>query len=92
MDQYQDPWIQESTKKEAQEKVSITGVLAFIFSILIPPAGLILAIISLRSIKSNPNIKGYKLALAGIITSIVIIILIVIYIALVYLFGISLLL
>ena len=79
MDNSQDPWgtPQEEKKEERQvqkfkestersePKTSKLAVLSLILSIIIPPLGLALSVISLHLIKGSPNLKGRNLAITN---------------------------
>ncbi len=86
MNNSKDPWEEDNTqvektkqimpkrinKNQVQEKNSVLSIIALICSIIAPPLGLVLSIISLHILKGNPNLKGKKFAKLGIIISIVI--------------------
>ena len=52
-----------------QTKVSGLAIASLICALLIPPVGLILAIVALRSMKANPAIGGKGVAVAGVVVS-----------------------
>ena len=52
-----------------QTKVSGLAIASLICALLIPPVGLILAIVALRSMKANPAVGGKGIAVAGVVVS-----------------------
>ena len=52
-----------------QPKVSGLAIASLICALLIPPVGLILAIVALQSMKANPAIGGKGVAVAGVVVS-----------------------
>lgn len=69
------------------QKTSILAILSLIFAFIFTPAGLILGIIALSEIKKNPSLKGRGLAIAGIIISIILMILVLIPTLVLFLIG-----
>jgi len=67
--------------RENTEKKNILPVLSLIFAFVFPIIGVILGIIALSEIKKNPNLKGRKLAIAGIVISCIFIIFNIIFYA-----------
>ncbi len=97
MEPNQDPWSSEDQqttkiKEEAikTEKKSILPILSLIFSIIMPVVGLVLSIITLHLLKLNEKTEGRKLALTGLIISISILVLSIIFIILFFVLGLSL--
>ncbi len=89
MDPNEDPWatrgeVQEKSKYKKGQRESKLPLLAIIFSVLFPPAGLVLSIIALNLFKEQPEFKGKKLAVIGLIISIAILVLSVIFIILAF--------
>jgi hypothetical protein len=62
-----------------KKKESTLSVIAFVCAFLFPPAGLILGIIAWVEIDKDPSLKGRGLAIAAIILSIVLPILVILF-------------
>ena len=58
---------------------NVWAIIGFIFSFIFPVFGLIFSIVALVQLKKNPNQKGHGLALAGVIISTVLLVLIILF-------------
>ncbi|MBN1502193.1 DUF4190 domain-containing protein [Candidatus Woesearchaeota archaeon] len=59
----------EFLAKDSKKSLSVLAIVAFIFSIILPLIGLILSIIALVKLKKNPAQRGIRFAIAGVIIS-----------------------